>query len=131
MTQRDKVIELEKKKKIKAIAMASMANVLKIPSGSPDRWRAAYIHFLKQRPEAQVEAMAVTNHNNEIKLTLDKLGRTKHGRYVMSSPSFLLPVLRNTDPDYFIGADDNKLSGAEHLKRMKKAFPEFFLPTEV
>lgn len=131
MTNREKVLEIERKKQAKEAAMKSMAEVLKLPSGSSERWRAAYLHFLKQRPEAQEQAVAITKYNNEVRLKMDRLGRTKHSRRILSSPQFLLPVLQATDPDYFIRGNDKRLGSTEHIKKMKKAFPEFFLPEEV
>lgn len=119
--------ELKKKAKRDA-AIASMKHVLSFPSGTSERWRAAYEHFLRQRPEARYEANYVASAVKERRTMIDKFGSTKHGRLTMSSPTWLLNVLRNTDPEYFIGKTAKQLSAAPHLRKMKKAFPEFFVP---
>lgn len=109
-------------------AIKSMEKVLALPSGSPERWRAAFKHFLAQRPEAIDEANFVAKEVYERRKLVDKFASTKHGRYLMSTPSFLLDVIRSTDPEYFIGKSAKELTRPSHLRLMKKAFPEFFVP---
>lgn len=109
-------------------AIKSMAYVLSLPSGSPERWRATFDHFLRQRPDAAVEAHFVAEHVRENRKLMDKFASTKHGRHTMSTPSFLIDMLKSTDPEYFIGKGPKELSGARHLGKLKKAFPFYFYP---
>ena len=117
-----------KTKEQRQTAIKSMRHVLALPSGSPERWRAALKHFLLQRPEAKGEIDAVKAYCKEQRASMDKFGRTKNSRKVMATPSFLLPLLRQTDPEYFLSVKSSDLVGIKHLTIMKKAFPEFFLP---
>lgn len=108
--------------------IASMKRVISLESGSPERWRAAYRHFLKQRPEAAYEANFVAKKVQERKVMINKFGSTKYGRMTMATPSFLLGVLKNTDPEYFIPMKPMDLISTKHLTKMQRAFPEFFVP---
>ena len=110
----------------RALAIKSMEKVLAIPSGTPQRWRAAFNHFLAQRPEAKDEAIAVAKSVAERRHDIDKFASTKNGRMAYSTPQWLLPVLRNTDPQYFESHSSKDFAGVKHLTLMKKAFPEFF-----
>ena len=122
--------ELRKQEKRKK-AIEHIDTVIKHPSGSPKRWRAAFEHFLKQRPEAVYEARAIAELNKERRRLMDKYGDVKIGRLVMSAPSYLNDVIRITDPEYFIEFKQEDLTKPQHLKKLKEAFPEYFLPREV
>lgn len=107
-------------------AIRSMKQVLKHASGTPERWRAAFIHFMHQRPDAQAEAAYIASEVVKRRRMMDDYASSAHGRAVMSQPSFLMQVLRATDPEYFINATAMDLVSETHLRKMKKAFPEFF-----
>lgn len=107
-------------------AIKSMQKVASLPSGSPERWRQAFIHFIHQRPDAEPEAMFIASEVAKRRRNMDQFASTKHGRAVMSSPSFLMTVLKTTDPEYFINATAVDLVSERHLRKMKKAFPEYF-----
>jgi hypothetical protein len=109
-------------------AIKSMSHVVALPSGSPERWKATLKHFIMQRPDAKLEITAITQYCKEQRTSLDKFGRTKNSRKTMATPSFLLPLLRQTDPEYFMSVKSSDLVGIKHLTIMKKAFPEFFIP---
>ena len=122
--------ELRKQEKRKR-AIQHIDSVIKHPSGSPKRWRAAFEHFLKQRPEAAPEAHAIAEMNKERRQTMNKFGDVKFGRLVMSAPSYLNDVIRITDPEYFIEFKQEDLTKPHHLRKLKEAFPEYFLPKEI
>jgi hypothetical protein len=107
-------------------AIRSMKQVVKHASGSPERWRAAFIHFMHQRPEAQAEAAFIASQVAERKKQMNDFASSAHGRAIMAQPSFLTAVLRATDPEYFINASAMDLISEAHLRKMKKAFPEYF-----
>lgn len=107
-------------------AIKSMRKIVALPSGSPQRWREAFIHFLYQRPEAEPEARFIASEVAKRRKMMNKFASTKHGRAVMSQPSYLMSVLRATDPEYFNNITAMELSGERHLRKMKKAFPEYF-----
>lgn len=109
-------------------AIESMKQVLKHPSGTPQRWRAAYNHFLRQRPDAAVQARQIAEFNKERRLGTDKFGSMKIGRFTMSSPAWLLDMLRQTDPEYFLNLSHAEVLKVRHLRKLKAAFPEFFIP---
>lgn len=104
----------------------SMEKVLAIPSGTPKRWRAAYDHFLRQRPDAKADAEQIAEYVQERRQKMDKFASTKNGRMVQSTPPWLIRVLQNTDPEYFGGRNAKDFSEAKHLRLLKRAFPEFF-----
>ena len=122
--------ELKRKEK-KKVHIQSMAQVLRLPSGTPRRWRAAFDHFLRQRPAAQLIASQVADFNREKRQAMDKFGDAKIGRLVMSAPPFLDDVLRLTDPEYFSNHDSVELTKPKHLRKLRQAFPEYFLPKEI
>lgn len=122
--------ELKKREK-KKDHIQSMAKVLQLPSGTPKRWRAAFEHFLRQRPEAAYQASSIAKYNLERRKAMDKFGDAKIGRLVMSAPPFLDDVIRITDPEYFMNTDSVELTKPKHLKKLKDAFPEYFLPKEI
>lgn len=107
-------------------AIRSMKKVVNLPSGSPERWRAAFVHFINQRPEAEAEAIVVASEVKKRKKMMDQYASSKHGRAIMATPSYLGAVLKSTDPEYFINANAMDLISERHLRRLKKAFPEFF-----
>lgn len=107
-------------------AIRSMKQVLRHASGTPERWRAAFIHFMHQRPDAQAEAAYIASEVRKRKLLMNDFASSEHGRAVMSQPSFLMQVLKATDPEYFINATAMDLVSEAHLRKMKKAFPEYF-----
>lgn len=102
-----------------------MRKVVSLPSGSPERWRAAFIHFVKQRPEAEAEAAVIASEVAKRRKLMDEFASSKHGRAIMAQPSYLMDVLKSTDPEYFINANAMDLISERHLRRIKKAFPEF------
>lgn len=109
-------------------AVQSMAQIIKIPSGDPRRWRAAYNHFLKQRPDAAREAAEITKYNVVRRTETDKFGSMKIGRFTMSSPAWLTDMLQTTDPEYFLNLKHEDVLKPKHLRKLKAAFPEFFIP---
>lgn len=109
-------------------AISSMKRVLSIPSGTAERWRAGYEQFLLQRPAARYEARYIADYVAERRKLMDKFASTKYSRMTMSAPAFLSMVLKLTDPEYFMSASPRQFVSAQHLRKMKKAFPEFFLP---
>lgn len=119
------------KRKRKSLHVASMQHVLKYPSGSVKRWRAAYEHFLKQRPDARYEAQAIIEYNKERRTMLTKFADMEFGRLILSAPSFLNDVLRLTDPQYFAEFDQKDLTKPKHLRKLQEAFPEYFMPKEI
>lgn len=110
------------------VNIKSMAKVLSLPSGSSDRWRAAYEHFLKQRPEAKEVDTAIRKQVKDRRVFVNKFASSKYSRQTMMTPAFLMSVLRNTDPEYFINIKNEELVSNAHLMKMKRAFPQFFLP---
>lgn len=122
--------EIKKKERRKG-HVQSMKYVLSLPTGSSKRWRAAYEHFLRQRPEAALIARQVTEYNVEKRKMMDKFGDVKMGRLVMSAPPFLEGVIRLTDPEYFLNTDSIELTKPKHLRKLQAAFPEYFLPKEI
>lgn len=106
----------------------SMSKVLALPSGSPERWNAAYKHFLQQRPEAKEIDIWIRKQVKARRVEVNKYASSKYGRQTMMAPAFLRSVLRNTDPEYFINIKSNELVEPKHLEKMKRAFPQFFLP---
>ena len=128
----DQQIKAEiKKKQHKQRHVQSMAQVLQLSSGSPKRWRAAFDHFLRQRPEAKIVAKQIADANYERRQFMDKFGDVKIGRLVLSAPPFLDDVLRLTDPEYFMNNDSVELTKPKHLRKLREAFPEYFLPKEI
>lgn len=109
-------------------AVESMKVVLQHPSGTPERWRAAYNHFLRQRPDAALEANQIAKYNVERRKGTDKFGSMKIGRFTMSSPAWLFDMLRATDPEYWLNMPQQDVTKPRHLRKLKKAFPEFFIP---
>lgn len=107
-------------------AIKSMRKIVSLPSGSPERWRETFIHFLYQRPEARPEADFIASEVAKRRKMMDKYASSKHGRAVMSQPSFLMGILRATDPEYFTNITAVELAGERHLRKMKKAFPQYF-----
>lgn len=114
------------KKERKAAVIKSMENVLSKPSGTPERWRAAYEHFLMQRPQAKAEAEFVAKEVRERRKSMDEFASTKNGRMAYSTPEYLLDLLKSLDHEYFATRTAIDFAGAKHLNLMKKAFPEFF-----
>lgn len=106
-------------------SIKSMKRVVSHPSGSPERWRAAFVHFIKQRPEAEAEAIVIASEVAKRRKLMDQYASSKHGRAIMAQPSWLMPVLKSVDPEYFINANAMDLVSEKHLRRLKKAFPEF------
>lgn len=104
----------------------SMEKVLSIPSGTPKRWRAAYDHFLRQRPDAKADAEEIAAYVKKRRQEMDKFASTKNGRMVQSTPPWLLRVLQNTDPEYFLSRSAKEFAETRHLRLLKQAFPEFF-----
>lgn len=119
---------LAKNQEKRAATIKSMEGVLALPSGTPERWRAGFTHFLRQRPEAKPEADFIAAEVRERRKQMDKFASTKNGRMAYSTPSWLLLMLRSIDPDYFLAKTGKDLSGARHLKLMQRAFPEYFYP---
>lgn len=107
-------------------AIKSMEKVVSFASGTPKRWRAAYEHFLRQRPDAKADAIEIADYVQKRRQKMDKFASTKNGRMVQSTPPWLLRVLQNTDPEYFGSRNAKDFSEVRHLKLMKQAFPEFF-----
>lgn len=114
--------EAEKRKD----TIKSMEQVVSLASGTPKRWRAAYEHFLRQRPDARADAEEIAAYVAKRRQEMDKFASTKNGRMVQSTPPWLIRVLQNTDPEYFGSRNSKDFSEARHLKLMKQAFPEFF-----
>lgn len=135
MTVQDEInIELKKKQHRDDMVRIAKDTVFVHPSGSPERWRAAFLHLMNQRPEAravsrQVAEMAAEKRNlfigNKYAVTESKDGAI---RATMTLPPFLMDCLKLADPEYFIGKSHRQLSSGTHLKLMRKAFPEFFIP---
>lgn len=120
--------QINRMKKNRELAIESAKKVFALPSGTPERWQAGIKHFLRQRPDALPEYHAIARQVKLRKQEVDKFSSTKHARIVMSKPSWFDLVLKQTDPDYFLGHSPKYFVGAKHLRLMKKAFPEFFLP---
>lgn len=121
-------METTAKKFNRDAAIKSMRKVLSLPSGSPERWKAAYRHFLKQKPEAKVEAAQCTQWCAMKRKSVNKFASGNGMRQLMATPSFLLPLLAQLDPDYFNNIKVDELSSAVHAAKMKKAFRQFFIP---
>lgn len=126
MSIQKQIRQQQAKKERRAIAVNSMGKVLSHPTGTPERWRAAYNHFLLQRPEAKPEADYIAAGVRERRKDMDKYASTKNGRMAYSTPEWLLLVLKNTDPEYFGSRTPKDFMGVKHLTLMKKAFPEYF-----
>ncbi|MGV9002397.1 MAG: hypothetical protein ACOH18_05595 [Candidatus Saccharimonadaceae bacterium] len=122
--KRDGGQELERRK----LAIKSMEHVLSIPSGTPERWRAAFNHFLKQRPDAAENAIEIATAVQKRKQRINKFASTKNGRLTTGFPEWLMGLLRQTDPDYFSNKTSKGFASAKHLRLMQKAFPEYFYP---
>lgn len=123
--KRDGGKESERRK----LAIKSMEHVLSFESGTPERWRAAFNHFIKQRPDAAENAMEIATavKNRKLQIT-NKFAATKNGRLVTGTPEWLIKLLRQTDPDYFNSKTSKDFASAKHLRLMQKAFPEYFYP---
>lgn len=122
---KQKLTETERQTRRDA-AIRSMRQVVALPSGSPERWRAAFIHFVRQRPEAEAEAALIASEVAKRRKLMNEYASSKHGRAIMAKPSYLDAVLKSTDPEYFINLNAMDLIAERHLRRLKKAFPEFF-----
>lgn len=122
--KRDGGKELERQQ----LAIKSMEAVLAIESGTPERWRAAFNHFLKQRPDAEQDALEVARAVQEKKKRINKFASTKNGRLTTGFPQWLMGLLRQTDPNYFQNKSSKDFASAKHLRLMQKAFPEYFYP---
>lgn len=122
------IAQIMKLKRNRERAVDSMKQVIKHSSGDPKRWRAAYNHFLKQRPDAAIEARQIAEYNKQRRLSTDKFGSMKIGRLTMSSPAWLFDMLRVTDPQYFLNLRHDEVLKPRHLRKLKSAFPEFFIP---
>ena len=75
--------------------------------------------------------MAQTAPAKKRKKLMDEYASSKHGRAVMAQPSWLMPLLKTVDPEYFINATAMDLVSEKHLRRMKKAFPELTYPETI
>lgn len=117
-----------KKEQRRKMAVANMEKVISFPSGSPKRWRAAFEAFLIQRPEALTICNEIADYNDLRRQEVGPLASTELGRLTMSAPEFLMPVIQSTDPEYFMQLRQKEVLRPSHLRKLKEAFPEFFIP---